>query len=147
MKSTGTAKKTKEHPPYLLNWMVRGILLAAMHRDGVTRLSGSRGVQVGEFAAACPDACSWFHILPTSECSDCLQKLFRSLGYDGRPEFLSFWACLLLTAACRQSPAWYARNACAIAHLSTRYAQKHGMDIVPARCVQRIVGSTDHARP
>ena len=147
MVTTGEQAKKPNQPPYLLNWMVRGILLAAMHRNGVTRLSGSRGVTVTEFAVAFPDACSWFQILPTSDSSSCLQMFLQSLEYDGRPELFSFWACLLLTAACRQGPTWYAQHAGAIARMRKAYHHKHGVHIVPARCVQRIVRGLDHARP
>ena len=67
-----------QQPPYLLNWMVRGILLLSMRRDGVRRLSRTGDVSVAEFAVAFPDACSRFEILPTGACRGSLKDFFDS---------------------------------------------------------------------
>ena len=134
-----SAAALPKQPPYLLNWMARGILLCAMHRAGVHRLLGSREVTVEEFAVAFPDSCQWLRVLPLRS-SDCtLQTLFETLEYDGRPELFSFWTCLLLTRDCRMAPSWFDENVQAISKHRRWYFRSHGLHVVPARCVSQLV--------
>ena len=127
----------KGRPPYWLNWMARGMLLLSMHRAGVTRLSGCRGTSVADFSAAFPDACHWMKILTPRDNKD-LATFFRLLEYDGRPEFFSFWTCLLLTKLARKSPECFDRNADAIQKHRVWYRRTYGIDIVPVRCIQQV---------
>ena len=132
-------RPVKGAPPYWLNWIIRGILLLSMHRAGVARLSGCRGVSVADFSAAFPDACQWWQILPKwNEVDSDLESFFKNLDYDGRPEFFTFWACLLLTRLSRKSPEWFRRSASKIRQHRMRYHRMYGIDIVPVRCVQQI---------
>ena len=132
-----------QQPPYLLNWMVRGIRLLSMRRDGVRRLSRTGDVSVAEFAVAFPDACSWFEILPTETCRSSLKDFFKSLEYDGPPELFSFWSCLLLSRPCLRSKEWFHENTKAIRQLQQRYRRQHGIDLVPSRCCMLIANGTD----
>ena len=128
--TTGVARK----PPYFLNWMVRGMLLSAMHREGVARLSGSRDVTVSEFAVAFPDSCKWLEVLPHTGMQS-LASLLSQLGYDGRPEFLSMFTCLLLTRACQLNPKWYETNHIPLCQFRRTYRNRRGVHVVPARGV------------
>ena len=124
-------------PPYWLNWMTRGILLLSMHRAAVPRLLGCQGVSVAEFSVAFPDACQWLKVLPKSTSTD-LSTFFRDLEYDGRPEFFTFWSCLLLTKLARKSPEWFDSHADAIEKHRLRYRRNYGIDIVPVRSVLQV---------
>jgi len=113
----------------LVPWVTCGLLLAAMRREGIRRLCESRTVTVAEFAVAFPDSCKLLSVMPSRELTleGPFADLCTELEYAGHPEFLTFWACLLLTRSSRLLPEWHETN-----RRSLLRWQARGIDIVPA---------------
>ena len=97
---------------------------------------------MSEFAVAFPDACEWLNVLPLEAHRSSLKDFFDDIMYDGRPEFVTCWACLLLTNACRKRPTWFDDHASAIKALRTCYRKTHRIDIVPARCITKVASGS-----
>ena len=79
-------------------------MLSAMAAQGVEQLTGVHAMTVGDFSAAFPDSKGWYLWLGSRDMP--LGQFFALLGYTGRPEFFSMFACLLLTAGMQVNPSW-----------------------------------------
>ena len=130
------AQKKKE--PYLRLWVARAWVLSAMASEGVLQLTGVRGVTVRDFGAAFPDSKGWFERLCSSWDMP-LSSFFQFLGYTGRPEFFSMFACLLLTRTLQVNPAWALHVQGKLQHSMDECARVHGVPKVPALCVEGVL--------
>ena len=124
---------------YLCAYTARALLLVAMRRAGLKRLTGADRISVENFARAFPDEKSWFTLLSGSH-TDTLHKFFEDLNYSGRPEFWSMFACLLLTRAMWRNPDWYVNHKHEL-KAALRSQLHHGLQRVPALCVSDVLSS------
>ncbi len=122
---------------YLLNWTIRAFLLVGMHRAGVTRLRGEAEIALPYFARPFPDSKQWFTRLRTRGQHRTLGEFFSSLGYDGRPELFSMFACLLLNREVVVNTEWLQSVACKLRRTMHELQSSHHIDRVPAVCVKR----------
>ena len=87
-----------EDKSYMRNFVIRGVMLAAMARAKVPRLTGAGDVDTMVFASGFPDQRGWLRKLSRKGVGDFLANpplstLMASLGYDGRPELLTMLLC------------------------------------------------------
>jgi hypothetical protein len=121
---------------YLLTWTVRAVLLVGMHRAGVTRLRGEGDITLQEFTRAFPDSKHWFYRLRTRGQHSTLRAFFASLGYNGRPELFSMFACLLLNREVVVNTEWLQAASCKLRRTMRALQSSHQIDQVPAVCVK-----------
>ena len=125
---------------YMRNFVIRGLLLAGMARAGIQKLRGIDELSVLEFAAAFPDQGCWFTKLGEYSNNESrtvnLGDFLRSLDYDGRPEFFSMFACVLLCKCMRVSPAWLALHARELTDAMLMQLGRRGFCRLPALCVR-----------
>lgn len=123
---------------YMRNFVIRGLLLADMARAGIKKLRGIDQIRVQELSQAFPDQSSWFAKL--GEYADMsrvnLGDFFRGLGFDGRPEFFSMFACLLLCKSMRVRPEWMAAHARELSGAMMQQLVRRGLCRLPALCVR-----------
>lgn len=124
-------------PPrsYMRNFVIRGLLLAAMESKGFRRLTGANDTLVRDFAVAFPDQSSWLMRLPHRP-SHNLQAFFEEIGFDGRPELFSMFTCLLLTKGMWWAPEWYRKQASYLKAAMLEQARCSGVMRLPLLCVQ-----------
>ena len=125
---------------YMRNFVIRGLLLAGMARAGIQKLRGIDDLSVLEFKAAFPDQGGWFTKLGEYGNNESrtvnLGDFLRSLDYDGRPEFFSMFACVLLCKCMRVSPAWLALHAHELTDAMLMQLGRRGFCRLPALCVR-----------
>ena len=122
---------------YMRNWLVRGILLAAMARDGVEQLTSPQDVTLPDFTKSNPDSSSWMKKLQVKGHGGSLKAFFETIGYQGAPELCSMHLCLLLTKAMRKEPKWFRTHCRALrARMSGSGQLKLGLMKLPALCVK-----------
>ena len=83
--------KFQEHrtfPPrsYMRHWLIRGVLLAAMARDGVEQLTSPQDVSLPDFMKSNPDSSSWVKKLQVKGHGGSAKAFFDTIGYQGAPE-------------------------------------------------------------
>jgi hypothetical protein len=130
----------KNDNKYLVLWTVRSFMLAGMHRAGVSRLRGEHDIRLSEFAVTFPDANGWCTRLRSRGQYSTLGAFFASLGYDGRPELFSMFACLLLTTDMQVNPGWLQSSATQLRRAMRELQSVHGIDQLPAICVKKCLG-------
>ena len=119
-------------------WLIRACLLACMARDRVVGLSGASRLTRDSFARACPDSKQWFTKLSRSSGSQGLRAFFNEVGYAGKPEMFSMYACVLLNDRMHVNPSWLEENADACKLYSREYECEHGLEPVPALVVAAV---------
>ena len=131
----GPGKKLK----YTTTWLARAWLLAAMYREGVKQLTGTRQVTWEDFAEAFPDSGSWFaRLAPRGKDYKSLYDYLQDLSYRGRPEFFSAYACLLLGKSMRVNPEWIQEHSKELQAFNASYRRIHHIDMVPGRVVKAV---------
>ena len=126
-------------------WTVRGLLLMAMHREGVARLTGAGHVSAEAFATVCPDSKQWFQRLMGTALDVPLSQFFRDVGYDGRPELFSMYACVLGHASLR---VWLLKHKADLKDIEHRFRRSNRFDCTPACVVMQLLklSSRQHLR-
>ena len=109
-----------------------------MSRGGVKGLTGTSDVTTQRFSRGFPDSNNWLVYLKMPGQNASLQDFVESVGYDGRPELLSMYLCLLLTGVMRRSPAWYQANQCALRLEIRRSSPGFGIPALPEHCVKAL---------
>ena len=139
-KADALFQKARMYPAksYMRNFIIRGLLLAAMSRSGVQRLRGAGRMKVCDFMTAFPDQSHWLRRLSLTR-DGSLAALFASLNYDGRPELFSMFACLLLCKAMRVSPAWLKANTRKLRMAMCSLRSQGLLYRLPTLCVQDVV--------
>ena len=121
---------------YMRNYSIRALLLSATRK----RLSGAASIATARFARAFPDQGKWLRSLPRRGSNGSLQEFMQDLDYDGAPEMLSMFLCLLLTARMWQAQEWYAKHGRALTQAMAEQFRKEGVYRLPLACVEdRIV--------
>ena len=95
---------------YMRNYSIRALILSATSK----RLSGAASITTARFARAFPDQGKWLKNLPRRGSNKSLQEFMQDLDYDGAPEMLSMFLCLLLTARMWHAEEWYAKHSRAL---------------------------------
>lgn len=106
-----------------------------MARQGVPRLRGL-DLLASDFARAFPDSNQWFKHLGVGQLT--LRRFFQHLGYDGRAEFFSMYACLLGSKHMRVSPEWLEQHMTQLRRHMNQHREEHGIHQVPARVVLAV---------
>ena len=125
-----------EDKSYMRNFVIRGAMLAAMARAKVPRLRGAGDIDTMVFASAFPDQRGWLHTLSREGVRDTLPEFMAGLGYDGRPEMLTMFLCLLLTKTLRVNPAWLLVHRTRLCSAMCLQHGRQGLFRLPALCVQ-----------
>ena len=121
---------------YMRNFVVRGLLLAAMAAAGIPKLTGAAHISLEDFGRAFPDQRGWISKLAGRRPVKTLAEFVSDLGYDGRPEFLTMHLCLLLTPSMRVNPAWLLAHRRRLCQAMFAQHECHGIFRLPALCVQ-----------
>ena len=132
--------KFQEHrtfPPrsYMRHWLIRGVLLAAMARDGVEQLTSPQDVSLPDFMKSNPDSSSWVKTLQVKGHGGSAKAFFDTIGYQGAPELCTMHLCLLLTRAMRKNPQWFRTHRLAL-QARMLGQLKLGLMKLPALCVK-----------
>ena len=122
---------------YNRNFLICGLLLAAMKSESITALRGAADISVQAFAQAFPDQRSWM-IRLARRTSMRLQDLFDDLGYHGRPECFSMYTCLLLTRGMRKSEHWYKKYGRRLTKVMLDQGRTAGVMRLPLACVNDV---------
>lgn len=120
---------------YMRHWLIRGLLLAALARDGVSKLVSPEEVTFREFMKCNPDSSSWARKLLTKGQCRSAKEFMQSIGYDGPPELCSMHMCLLLANRMRMSPQWFGKH-CQSLQNRMKDELKFGLMKLPALCVK-----------
>ena len=120
---------------YMRNFVIRGLLLAAMAAAGVPKLTGAAKIDVQSFAASFPDQRCWICRLSGGR-PGTLAEFAEGLGYDGRPELLTMFLCLLLTRSMQVNPAWLLARRARLSKAMLAQRDSRGLFKLPALCVQ-----------
>ena len=120
-------------------WTVRGLLLMAMHREGVARLTGANHVTAEAFAMVCPDSKQWFQQLRGTASDMPLSKFFQDVGYDGRPEMFSMYACVLGHASLQVSMGWLVKQEADLKDICCCFRRSNRFDCTPAFAVMELL--------
>ena len=121
---------------YMRNWLVRGVLLAALARDGVQRLISPERVSLREIMGCNPDSKAWIARLQVKGHTGSAKAFFQSIGYDGDPALCSMHLCLLLAKAMRRSPAWFRLHRRSLRARMFGHETAFGLMKLPALCVK-----------
>jgi hypothetical protein len=121
---------------YVKNWLIRASLLAAMHRSGVTRLSGSSEIHTKDFAVAFPDSKKWISFLQQPGCNGTLAEFLDYLEYSEPPEMLTMHLCLTLTREMWRPVAWYKARCLSLRLRMREGSGCLGLNLLPALCVK-----------
>ncbi len=121
--------KTKS---YMRNYTIRALILSATSK----RLRGAASVTTARFARAFPDQGGWLKNLPRRGSNKSLQEFMEDLGYDGAPEMLSMFLCLLLTARMWRAQERYAKHGCALTKAMVEQFKKGRVYRLPLACVE-----------
>ena len=119
---------------YMRNYTIRALILSATSK----RSGGAASVTTARFARAFPDQGGWLKNLPRRGSNKSLQEFIDDLGYDGAPEMLSMFLCLLLTARMWRSPEWYAKHGRALTQAMVEQFQKGRVYRLPLACVEDL---------
>ena len=125
---------------YMRSFVIRGLVLAAMAAAGIPKLTGAAKIQLQTFASAFPDQRGWINKLSGDAKSITLAEFLADIGYDGRPEFLTMFMCLLLTPSMRVNPAWLLAHRSRLCESMVSQHECHGIFKLPALCVQQYRG-------
>ena len=112
------------------------MLLAAMHAQGVKKLSGADAITPSEFSSAFPDQGSWMDRLQRRGCGPTLADFFQDVQYDGRPELFAMHTCLLLCRSMRLNPEWIRAHRRELTRAMLAQFSDLGLCRVPALCVK-----------
>ena len=121
---------------YMRNWLVRGVLLAALARDGVKQLKSPEHVSLREFMGCNPDSKAWIARLRVKGHTGSAKAFFQSIGYDGDPALCSMHLCLLLAKTMRKSPAWFLLHCRSLRARMFGHETAFGLMKLPALCVK-----------
>ena len=126
---------------YMRNFVIRGVMLAAMASAKVPRLTGAGDVSTMVFASAFPDQRGWLTTLSSEGVQDwTLSGFMAGLGYDGRPELLTMFLCLLLTKSMQVHPAWLLKHRRLLCSAMCSQHGRQGLYRLPALCIQEASG-------
>jgi len=126
---------------YMRNYTIRALLMAAMSKGGISRLSGTGNVGTTEFARAFPDQGGWMAKLPRRGHNSSLLEFMQDIGYDGPAEMFSMFLCLLLTARMRLHGEWYAKHRCALSKIMVEQYTRNGVYRLPLLCVMDVLAT------
>jgi len=121
---------------YVVNYVVRALLLGAMHRNGISRLFGTAAVGTKQFFQSFPDSKRWTVLLPRRGHNGCVQEFLLDLKYTGRPELATMHMCLLLTREMWMSPSWYREHRRSLTRRMHEGSGHLGLQTLPAICVR-----------
>ena len=121
---------------YMRNFVIRGVMLAAMARAKVPRLTGAGDIDTMAFASVFPDQRGWLRTLSREGVRETLSEFMAGLGYDGRPELLTCFLCLLLNKTSRVNPAWLLVHRTRLCSAMCSQHSSQGLFRLPALCVQ-----------
>ena len=116
-------------------------MLGAMFAEGVSALRGC-DVLAEDFAVTCPDQKKWLVRFAGTRVGGTrsrptLSHTLQSIGYDGRPEYFTMYACVYNMA--RRSAQWLQRHAEELQEERRAFQQEHGFDCAPAEAVARVL--------
>jgi len=131
------AHRIFKNKSYMRNFVIRGVMLAAMAMVDISRLSGAENIDAKFFASAFPDQRCWVRALSTNRCAT-LADFVDGLGYDGRPELLTMFLCLFLAKPMQVSPAWLLAHRTRLRRSMVSQHGRHGLFRLPGLCVQSI---------
>ena len=117
---------------YMRNYTIRALIMSATSK----RLSGAASIATARFARAFPDQGKWLRFLPRRGSNGSLEEFMQDLDYDGAPEMLSMFLCLLLTPRMWQAPEWYAKHGRALTKAMVEQLTKEGVYRLPLVCVE-----------
>ena len=120
---------------YMRNYTIRALIMSATSK----RLSGAASVATARFARAFPDQGKWLRILPRRGSNGSLEEFMQDLGYDGAPEMLSMFLCLLLSPRMWQAQEWYAKHGRALTKAMVEQLTKKGVYRLPLVCVEDLL--------
>lgn len=122
---------------YKRNFLIRGLLLAAMERQGIKMLKGDDNISVQVFSQSFPDQGRWMLRLARYP-GMCLREFFQEVHFDGRPELFTMFTCLLLGKGMRLSPQWYRKHGKHLTRLMLGQGRRTGVMRLPVVCVHDV---------
>ena len=128
--------RTFSDKSYMRNFVIRGLMLAAMAAAGIPKLTGAAKINAHTFASSFPDQRCWIRTLSDDATCATLAQFAAGLGYDGRPELLTMFLCLLLARSMRVNPAWLLARRSRLSKAMVSQHDRHGLFRLPALCVQ-----------
>ena len=122
---------------YLSAWTIRCLLLSAMCVEGVSALRGC-DVLAEDFAVTCPDQKRWLTRYAGTRIGGVrsratLAHTMRSVGYSGRPEHFTMYACVYNMVRC--SAQWLQIHAEPLRRVQQAFEEKYGFECAPAEAV------------
>ena len=125
---------------YMRNYTIRALIMSATSK----RLSRAASITTARFARAFPDQGKWLRFLPRRGSNGSLEEFMQDLDYDGAPEMLSMFLCLLLTPRMWQAPEWYAKHGRALTKAMVEQLTKEGVYRLPLVCVEAFLVARRH---
>ena len=119
-------------------------MLGAMFAEGVSALRGC-DVLAEDFAVTCPDQKKWLARFACIRGRLTLSHTLHSVGYDGRPEYFTMYACVYNMV--RRSAQWLQRHAEELQEERRAFQQEHGFDCAPAEAVARVLRKGKPVQP
>ena len=112
-----------------------------MSAEGVSALRGC-DVLVEDFATTCPDQKKWLMRyaggcrVDNMRQKPTLAYTLRSVGYSGRPEYFTMFACVYNMMRC--SPQWLQDHAEELRQVRQLFQKEHGFECAPAAAVAQV---------
>lgn len=108
-----------------------------MHVEGVSALRGC-DVLAEDFATTCPDQKLWIsRFAGTVRQRPTLANMLRSVGYTGRPEYFSMYACVYGMVRC--TVRWLQDHEKELQEAQQAFQKKHGIECSPAQAVAIVI--------
>ena len=120
---------------YMRSYTIRALIMSATSKI----LSGAASITTARFARAFPDQGKWLRSLPRRGSNGSLEEFMQDLDYDGAPEMLTMFLCLLLTARMWQAQEWYAKHGRALTKAMVEQFTKEGVYRLPLVCVEDLL--------
>ena len=127
------------------SWTIRCLLLSAMHAKGVSALRGC-DVAAVDFATTCPDQKRWIVRFAGARDgavrgSPTLAHTLQSVGYTGRPEYFTMYACVY--AMVRRSVLWLEAHEAELQGAQRAFLEEHSFQCAPAAAVASVLARKD----
>ena len=118
-------------------WVMRGLLLVRMRREGLQRLTGTERMSGTHMQSMFPDQKDRVKKLSGGRLTRKLDDIFSSAQYDGAPELFTMWACLFNDRVIGATPlAWLQEHREVLVRAFTSYCKKHGFPPHPGVLVE-----------
>ena len=116
-----------------------------MHVKGISELRGC-DVAAVDFAATCPDQKQWIARFAAARDgavrrSPTLAHTLQSVGYVGRPEYFTMYACVF--AMVRRSVQWLEAHESELRDAQRAFVEEHHFQCAPAALVARVLAIED----